>query len=561
MSQSNQSAAKRSPWLTLVAVLAIGLPVGIRFNHNLDAPIQDVDESTWVFSSYYYHLAFQRGDWFHPNWQSRDAYDHRPLVPWVFGAALATQGLVETSLENRLYWDAHAYDLYGWPAFLDELNRRTPAAALKTLRTVSLGFGLITLFLIYLLGAQINSGIGMTAAVIVAWHPLYQQYCSLAMPDTQVMAWISAGLLLQFHLAKQLETMEGGTGTLIAWLSLLALVLALGVLTKANAAMTWITWLAICAVKAVTSKTVRSRQCFIAAGIGVGIGAWVFCVALYPTLWPHPIDNFISIFQHRLEWVAMQRRYSFEHAFSDWGRQFIFAVKHLFFPGQSLWQWLVMPLTFVGSLMGSVLLARESTRNDGDNRAGFPLLLLLTAALICAQTFITFHLNWARYLLPALPMISVVAAYGLVRGIEPLWQGDIQSLTTFHRSLLQPWILISIVVAVAVLVCAGPLQIPVNTLTGLEFMIRKHENFLHFHPKAATLKAEFAVRLMDGGDQEQAEKMWKEALTPDPQEEVLPIYPRKLQFFEDAAKRYPSHKPLQDWLKIVRERAKTYRPE
>ena len=174
-------------WIALaifvVALLFLGR--GAQVGGERESPEFDIDEAHKLAETYYYHLAFERGELSAPEW-SEDFYarTNPPVAKYYFGLALATQGQhVREQLLQREF-DA----LWQSPR---ELRTRVPDAQLEVTRAVSRFFGALVCALLALVAGRVGGAIAaLLAPVWLLLNPGFQFAATHGLTDT----------ILLFHL-------------------------------------------------------------------------------------------------------------------------------------------------------------------------------------------------------------------------------------------------------------------------------------------------------------------------------------------------------------------------
>src|SRR3990167_7498045 len=93
--------------LSFVCCFFILTVFAINFFYNAHRPLRDFDESAWIYSAYYYDLAFVQKNWESPDWQALDAIDHPPLFKYALGGVLALVGIHFTTPDLKEWWHAN----------------------------------------------------------------------------------------------------------------------------------------------------------------------------------------------------------------------------------------------------------------------------------------------------------------------------------------------------------------------------------------------------------------------------------------------------------------------
>jgi len=85
--------------LTWFCLSTLGVLSVLTINIVLKNPAQvlAIDEGAWIYSGYFYHLAFQKRDLRSADWKHPDCLDHPPVAKYLFGAVAASDGYVVDS--------------------------------------------------------------------------------------------------------------------------------------------------------------------------------------------------------------------------------------------------------------------------------------------------------------------------------------------------------------------------------------------------------------------------------------------------------------------------------
>lgn len=158
-----------------------------------------LDEIHWIGQSYYFHLAFEKGEWSHPDWRLIPATQNPVIGKYIIGLGLHLNGQSITNLD----WLGVYYQVVkrGWGEGRDRELREelmthvSPAVreaaehdqfnyspqVLTTARAVMMLFGILSTVLMFVLCTQIMGRIpAFLAALIFALHPV------IAVADTNV---------------------------------------------------------------------------------------------------------------------------------------------------------------------------------------------------------------------------------------------------------------------------------------------------------------------------------------------------------------------------------------
>lgn len=180
-------------WLMVGAVIALCSIPFIRSYQIRNRPL-DEDEIYWVGQAYYFHLAFERWDWTHPDWQLLPARENPVLGKYIIGLGLRLNGLSVTTPDWLGIFYIIAKDRpNAWGDVQDRaerqavLDRMTPAKRelalvqgqfehpieyATTARAVMLLSGVLAILLVFALTALYTKPLtAFLVAVVFALHP------------------------------------------------------------------------------------------------------------------------------------------------------------------------------------------------------------------------------------------------------------------------------------------------------------------------------------------------------------------------------------------------------
>jgi 4-amino-4-deoxy-L-arabinose transferase-like glycosyltransferase len=158
-----------------------------------------------------------------------------------------------------------------------------------------------------------------------------------------------------------------------------------------------------------------------------GVGAVLVLFALYPTMWPAPVETVQRMFSYALG--SAQGEFSGPlffngriYADGDFG-----AAGWLFYP--QAYAWRSTPVALLGLALAAWFgLRRASGKGEPSGRAGVALLLAFAIGFMLFMSL--GDKQFDRYLLPALPALLLAAGWGWaalatqVRGLQqPAWRG------------------------------------------------------------------------------------------------------------------------------------------
>lgn len=208
----------------------------------------DVDEFYWIGSAYYYHLAFESGEWRHPDWQLLPARENPPVAKYALGLGLALSGQPITSpdLLGAFYLIFQGVP-HGWgegEAYVKrnavaarvrpELRQRLQSGAQLQLdaplllagRRTILVLMIATSLLVFLLGARLVHPLaGVIGSGLLLAHPAVVHAYNLAHSDVVALLFSVAAAGMAHALARRIRAepirpstfgVAGATGLLLA---------------------------------------------------------------------------------------------------------------------------------------------------------------------------------------------------------------------------------------------------------------------------------------------------------------------------------------------------------
>lgn len=393
--------------LRAAAVLSVAL-FGLNFAVARQKPLTEIDEAAWVFSSYFYHLAFERRDLASADWRSPDALDHPPLAKYLFGAALVTGGIRLVSLEPKRWWASRDLDFLDYEAFKRECARRLPSGALSRARLLSsLAMAASGVALFALVSAALSPPAGFTALLLYGLSPLARTVAGKAVSDGIFLFLLLACALAQASWLRRAESRAG----LRAASALLGAVCGLAFLTKLNGLLC----LAITGVVFVLALARRLRRgeptgdLWLSSGIILGVFA-LTVVALNPSLYGRPWGFICDMLEHRWRRVELQTAVLYPQALPTPQLRFSYALRSLFFTEDWFFSVARFPLLLLLSAIGLPCLVRRLPGSSDSFRVA-----LVNALIWVPATIVLYRMNWDRYLLPVLPFLLLAAAAGAER--------------------------------------------------------------------------------------------------------------------------------------------------
>ena len=284
------------PPLGAIAIGVIFLLTFLLSRSTAQLPNFNPDESRWISRAHY--LA-DLGDPFGPTWD--DQYMTRgqpPFGSYVTGAGLLLHG---RDLTTNPPWD---FSLT-WEENLAIGNKPVPAD-LQAARSMSaILTALTSIVLVGIASVYVPYSWALLAGVIFALHPFSRYIGALATADAVFGLLIALAALAMARFAR---------GFAWQWAVVTGVLLGLGGATKLSplgvaAGLSGLALLLVLLPAGAIPGVERGRTVG-ARGLLIGLAAGVTFIAVYPYLWPNPVDRTINLFTFRVVEMATQA--------SDW---------------------------------------------------------------------------------------------------------------------------------------------------------------------------------------------------------------------------------------------------
>jgi hypothetical protein len=380
----------------------------------------DPDEVYWIGSAYYYHLAFERGEWKHPDWRLLPARENPPGAKYVLGLGLATTGRHITTLDGLGSFYAYFAANLGRPeserehgAKQDSVMGRMNPALLKRVteshemyinpdlvivarRVMLVCAALMSLF-VFVLGSSISSrATGLLASLLVLAHPAVNNAYTHAMAD-------AVGLMF------------GAAAALAAWLFfqrpairpalLNGVLLGLAVGSKMN----WLTVAFLFGAAVLAAAFIAWRRgdrdgaklALVSGIVGSVVAVGVF-ILINPTILFNPIDGLIDTIRQPALTTAVQVRV-LQHNLhlATLGAKLQGATTLL----------LGSPLVFALVGVAAFVAVVRAPRHGVWFAASWGLI-----AFVCVVAWIPF--GWGRYVLPVVIPFALLVAHMMVSAVS-----------------------------------------------------------------------------------------------------------------------------------------------
>lgn len=333
---ADETRRRMLPWfLGWVAVTA-----GVLAFHARPAQTPlDVDEFYWIGSSYYYHLAFERGEWRHPDWRLLPARENPPVAKYVLGLGLTLGGqpIATPDLLGAFYlifqhtphaWgegEAYAKRNAVVERMRPELRERLRSDAQLQLDTRLLFAGrrtilacmVVTSLLVFLLGARLVHPVaGLLASALLGAHPAAVQSYNLAHSDTVALLFSAAAAWAAFAFAKRIrEPAVPARPALFLSAAGTGLLLALACGAKMNALVVFALAGAAVAIALIQRwrRNARGFGSAVAAGATVAATALACFVAFNPAITSDPAGGLAATVTEHRATELIQARFMRDH--------------------------------------------------------------------------------------------------------------------------------------------------------------------------------------------------------------------------------------------------------
>ena len=444
-------------WTTKAAVLIVIVGLGINYYERGLRPFSaaDMDESCWVSCTYYYHLAFKRGDLGSKDWMHLDCIDHPPLMKFLLGATIDWgAGFTVTDLTLREKWDSFPSVMDSSEFYRDRIPDRVFALG-RLLNTIfMMGAGII----LYFIARQAFSPMaGLLAVSMFVSSPLIQFLATYLNADSLLILLLSAATLVQIKWIRMVLTQNRW----VTWSIVLGLTNGLlfnakiwGVIMVPTEILSMI---AIGFLSRNGSSYVHKKRSIVFAVTTLALVSFITAVSINPSLYSHPVRFFSTMLAHRSKILEIQKAVS---------------PQILAFPNEQIrLGTFALILDYVGTRPGSIPLVlfnmgREQLREQEPTllRTARDLVPICAAFFFIAgivryptairarpieagslgitifvcviATYYSFQLNVPRYLGMTFPSVLLVTGFGCWIFFADLLKFRPPSATTIARTIL-----------------------------------------------------------------------------------------------------------------------------
>lgn len=400
------------PRVTQLAGLLLALIVlSIQFGRMIAAPIDEVDEAA-VYDSTAYLELWRQGQLFDPAWQGVDAIDHPPLWKYAHGAALVVAGQPLGSLAEKERWFDWAWDGDDDGAFKRHLNARL-GPQIRPGRWLSfLAVAAALVLLSGLIARAYSPAVSGWVVALLGFHVVTKWVA--------VRALIDGLLLLLIVLAATMCARWLGRGPARGKVSApdaLLLGLALGLLAETK--ITGVVGL-LGAAAALALWWWRGERGdaqlrpALASLALVGLVTGLVAVALNPSLWVDPLGFPLRMAEHRAEQLRLQMTLFDERVYVSMAEGLRRFVSRALIHTDPVLKASGLPLVaFLVALGAQLLLQIERPLSTA--RAA----LLAQLGGWFGVTVLTYRMDWPRYTIPAIPLLTLALVLGARRLGQP----------------------------------------------------------------------------------------------------------------------------------------------
>jgi 4-amino-4-deoxy-L-arabinose transferase-like glycosyltransferase len=379
----------------------------INYLRKAGGPAVDFDEGAWIFSSYYYSLAFDRFELSSPEWKDFDAFDQPPLAKYIIGYALSLAGERVATLDLKRWWHRNDWDMAGRGEFGTTMQQLIGTRALRIGRAFSSLSFLAAAWLLFLtLRRSCSLLVAVSASLMFALSPPVLNVAGLTLADGLLLAFMMAAVLLQDIWVERTEKGRETLGLSVA----IGAVCAGAFLTKLNGALSLAAAAILCLLVLLRAARGRAgdarrvlRDAVVMAGSFLAL-AYLLNPAFYST----PLESLRLMVRCRTETLSMQAAIFHREALPTLALRAAYFIRKMFFEFD--WAYRLLHVSACLILCLAALMRLPRVLKEEDLR---PVALWVNGAVWGGVTFFNYSMNWERYLLPALPFMLLVAAVGL----------------------------------------------------------------------------------------------------------------------------------------------------
>lgn len=385
----------------LVALLVLS----IQFGRMISAPIDEVDEAA-VYDSTSYLGLWCEGQLFDPAWQSLDAVDHPPLWKYAHGAALLLAAQPLGSLAEKERWFDWAWDGDDDGAFKRHLNARLVGPLIRPGRWLSfLAVSGALILLSGLLARAYSPAISGWVVALIGFHVVTKWVAVRALIDGLLLLLIllSTALCARWLARGPARGRVSAPDALLLGLSLglLAETKITGVIGLLGAAGALLLWWWRGAPSGIRLRPALSSLALVAVVTGV------VAIAVNPSLWVDPFGFPLRMAAHRAEQLRLQMALFDERVYVSMGEGLRRFVSRALIHTDPVLKISGLPVVAFLVALGAQLIVRIERPLSAARAA-----LLAQLGLWFGVTVLTYRMDWARYTIPAIPLLTLALVLG-----------------------------------------------------------------------------------------------------------------------------------------------------
>lgn len=419
-------------WLLVLCIWALGAAVLLAKIARPRTAERDVDESYWIGSAYYYHLAFQQHAWGHPDWSLLPARENPPLTKYIIGASLSAAGKQVPNAEILgSFFAMSEYAPTAWgdaagrakreavaarvdPQARDRIARGAEppidVALLVPARVAMLICIALASLLVLILGmVSIGPIPALMASLGFLAHRHVGYYANHALSEAVVLLFSTAAALAIATLVR-----PASPDASPAWRRgvLIGLLLGLACSAKMNALVVILAYALFLATMLASLARKQPRVALrhlVTEGAAAGGAALALFMLINPAILNDPIGGLVAIVR--------------EHRITE-GIQASFIVGHLSTLSQKLEAVAGLGYFGWGCFLGTAIAAGWALSTN------IPVLRFLALWWFIALALVTWWIpfGWMRYLTPLLVPSLLLGAWAVWRFIKLYWTSTAKAL-------------------------------------------------------------------------------------------------------------------------------------
>ena len=405
----------RTPWFCLSAVGVLSI-LTFNFVQRGSSRFYELDEGAWIYSGYFYHLAFQKRDLQSPDWKHRDCLDHPPVAKYLFGAVAASDHYVVDSPDLKAWWFDSCFHL-DLKTMTETIRAEVPQSTFARGRLVCTALFAASCMVVFWIGAAVFAPwTAALAAVLLSACPIVLDSSILIRAEAPFC------LLLVLLVAAQIGWFKHcGCGLRkISWRAIcIGLLIAFLANTKLNGLLGLPCAMVVIAAGLLTRRTLatngevltrrRALADVLVSAALVTVTFLIAAIAINPSLYSDQIEFVKGMFERRWNHLEFQTKYLYLNSLPTRALMTAGVVRGLFFANDWLFEWWSVPGLLFFFLLGVGGMPAAFARN---RRAA--LVVVVNFAVWGSATACTYRMDWNRYLMPLVPFVMLLSAAGVV---------------------------------------------------------------------------------------------------------------------------------------------------